>query len=47
MAGVSVVPAQVGVQGPGQGGVIGVVRIDPGEVPQGAEAGVDWVDPGR
>lgn len=44
VAGVLVAPAQVGVQGAGPDGVVGV---DEGELPQGPEVGLDRIGPGR
>ena len=39
VAGVGVAPAQVGVQGPGLDGVVGVVGVGQGELPKGSEVG--------
>ena len=45
VAGVSVAPAQVGVQGPGLHGVVGVVGVGHGELPQRSEGRLDGVGP--
>jgi hypothetical protein len=47
VAGVGVAPAEVGVQGPGLSGVVGVVGVGDGELSQGSEVGFDRVGPGR
>jgi hypothetical protein len=47
VAGVGVAPAQVGMQGPGLHGVVGVVGVGDGELPQWSEVGFDRVGPGR
>lgn len=44
--GVRVAPAQVGVQSPGLDGVVAVVGVGDGELPQWAEVGQDDVDGG-
>lgn len=47
MAGVGVAPAQVGVQGVSLDGVVAVVGVGDGELPQWPEMGLDRVGPGR
>lgn len=47
MTGVGVAPAQVGVQGPGLRGVVAVVGVADGELPQRPEVRLDRVGPGR
>ena len=46
VAGVGVAPAQVGVQLAGLDGVVGVVGVGEGELPQRPEVGLDRVGPG-
>ncbi len=45
MTGAGVAPMQVGVQGPGLHGVVGVVGVGDGELPQRSEVGLDRVRP--